>query len=448
MKLKICGITNQKDLELCIKYADAVGFIVEYPQSPRSISIEKAKELIKAVPPFMTNIIVVPDFKKAMQIYSKLRPSVIQLHGKETVNDVKKFREKVDCKIIKACGVKNALEFSRHADAVLIDDKYSKINLDEVNEVIKKIDKPVILAGHLTPENILDVLEKVRPYAVDVASGVEIKPGKKDPDKVKQLKKKLELGKTLGDIVKNKSFLHSFRFYEKLSIGNDLKIITEIKPASPAKGRLQDVSKNLKEIINAMENGGASAISVLVEKEKFDGSIELLKKVRNLTGLPVLAKGFFFNMRQLAEVALAGADAFLLMIRVVEAQGQSVRDLLNFGRGLGLDAVVEISNREELDKALSSGARIIEINNRDIYGDLNIDLKNVMLGRNLPNGIIFISASGIENAADIQEICKISRSCVDAVLVGTSIMQSENIKDKVSELVKTGIEVSKATEER
>ena len=397
MKLKICGITNQKDLELCIKYADAVGFIVEYPQSPRSISIEKAKELMKAVPPFMTNIIVVPDFKKAMQIYSKLRPSVIQLHGKETVNDVKKFREKVDCKIIKACGVKNALEFSRHADAVLIDDKYSKINLDEVNEVIKKIDKPVILAGHLTPENILDVLEKVRPYAVDVASGVEIKPGKKDPDKVKQLKKKLELGKTLGDIVKNKSFLHSFRFYEKLSIGNDLKIITEIKPASPAKGRLQDVSKNLKEIINAMENGGASAISVLVEKEKFDGSIELLKKVRNLTGLPVL---------------------------------------------------VEISNREELDKALSSGARIIEINNRDIYGDLNIDLKNVMLGRNLPNGIIFISASGIENAADIQEICKISRSCVDAVLVGTSIMQSENIKDKVSELVKTGIEVSKATEER
>lgn len=443
MKLKICGITNQKDLELCIKYADAVGFIVEYPQSPRSISIEKAKELMKAVPPFMTNIVVVPDFKKAMKIYSKLRPSVIQLHGKETVNDVKKFREKVDCKIIKACGLENALEFSKYADAVLIDNKYSKVDLDKVNEIIQNSDKPVILAGNLIPESILDVLEKVRPYAIDVASGVEIKPGKKDPEKVKQFKKKLELGKTVGGIIKNKSDMPDFRFYDKLSIENSLKLITELKPASPSKGKLQNVSQNLEEIIKAMERSGASAVSVLVEKEKFGGSIEILKQVRKLTNLPILAKGFFFDPKQITEIAVAGADAFLLMVRVVESQGKNIKDLLNFGAALGLDAVVEVSNTEELNNAIDSGARIIEINNRDIYGDLGIDLGNIVFGQNLSKDIIFISASGIKSAKDISKLYELSNKRVNAFLVGTSIMKSKNIQAKVQELVKACKEVKK-----
>lgn len=443
MKLKICGITNQDDLELCIKHADAVGFIVEYPRSPRSISIEKAKELMKAVPPFVSNIIVVPDFKKAMQIYSKLRPSVIQLHGQETVDDVKKFRGRVDCKIIKACGTENALEFSKHADAILIDDKYSKVDLDKVNKVIQNSDKPVILAGNLTPENILDILKKVEPYAIDVASGVEIKPGKKDPEKVKQFKKKLELGKTVAGIIKNKLDIPDFKFYDKLLDRNSLKLITEVKPASPSKGKLQDVSQNLKEIVKAMEQGGASAVSVLVEKEKFGGSIEILKKVRALTNLPILAKGFFFDPRQIAEIAVAGADAFLLMTRVIEAQGKNVKDLLNFGAALGLDAVVEVSNVEELNNAINSGARIIEINNRDIYGDLGIDFENVVFGQNLSKDIIFISASGIESVKDISSLYRLSNKRVNAFLVGTSIMRPKNAQAKVQELVKACKEVTK-----
>ena len=97
MKLKICGITNLEDLQLCVKYADAVGFIVEYPKSPRSIKIENAKKLIDAVPPFVSSVVVVPDFKKAMMIYSKLKPNILQLHGQETIDDVKTFRKKVSC---------------------------------------------------------------------------------------------------------------------------------------------------------------------------------------------------------------------------------------------------------------------------------------------------------------------------------------------------------------
>lgn len=443
MKLKICGITNQEDLELCTKYADAVGFIVEYPQSPRNISIGKAKKLMKAVPPFVTSVVVIPDFKKTMRIYSKLRPSVIQLHGQETVDDVKILQKKVDCKIIKACGFENALEFSRHVDAVLIDDKYSKVNLDKVNDIIQNSEKPVILAGKLTPKNILDVLEKVDPYAIDVASGVEIKPGKKDPKKVKQFKKKLELGKTVGDIIKNKPTLPNFKFYDNLSNSNSLKLITEIKPASPSGGKLQDVSQNLKEIVKGMEQGGASAVSVLIEKEKFGGSVELLKKVRKMTNLPILAKGFFFNTKQIAEIAVAGANAFLLMIRVVEAQGKNVKELLNFGADLGLDTVVEVSNAEELNKAIISGARIIEVNNRDIYGSLDIDFNHAMIGRYIPENILFVSASGIETAADIRKIYEISQFRVDAILVGTSIMHSQNIVQKIQELIKAGVEVAK-----
>lgn len=441
MKLKICGITNLKDLQLCIKYADVVGFIVEYPKSPRSISIEKAKKLMDAVPPFVSSVIVVPDFKKAMRIYTKLKPTIIQLHGSETIEDVKTFCKKVNCKIIKACGYENALAFSKYVDAVLIDDKYSKIDLDKLNDIIQKSDKPIILAGHLTPENILDVLEKVNPYCIDVASGVEKSPCKKDLGKVKQFKKKLDLGKTVGSIIKNKPITPNFKLYDKLSKKENLKLITEIKPASPSEGKLLDAAQNLEEIVRSMDQGGASALSVLVEKEKFNGNIDLLKKVRNLTCLPILAKGFFFNTRQIAEVAVAGADAFLLMIRVVEAQGQNVKELIDFGAALGLDVVVEANTTEEIYKAINLGAKIIEINNRDIYGDLEIDFNQAALGKALPDGIIFISASGVKTIEDIRRIYKSSQSRVDAFLIGTSIMRSCDIRLKIQQLLNEGNKV-------
>lgn len=440
MKLKICGITNMEDLEFCTKYADAVGFIVEYPSSPRNVSIEKAKSLMKSVPPFVASVVVIPDFTKAMMIYSKLKPDIIQLHGQETVDDVKEFRERVDCKIIKACGVDDAYRFSRYADLILIDNKYSKLDLDRVNKLLDNLDKPVMLAGHLTPENVLDILEKTQPYAIDVCSGVEMKPGKKEMRRVKQFRKKLYLGKTVSEVIKNKTEFPVFKFYDKLST-NGLKLITEIKPASPIKGNLRDVSQGLERIVESMEQGGASALSVLVEKEKFGGSIELLKKVRELTHLPILAKGFFFSPKGIAEVAVAGADAFLLMTRVVEAQGGTTEELLNFGTSLGLDAVVEVGNDGELKDAVDSGARIVEINNRDIYGDLDIDLKNVVSGRFLPKGIVLISASGISSIEDIRRLYRLSRGRVDAFLVGTSVMETEDIRSKVHGLVKACEEV-------
>jgi indole-3-glycerol phosphate synthase len=426
MKLKICGITNEKDLEICCKYADAVGFIVDYPPSPRSISVKKAKELLGLVPPFTSRVVVIPDFKKAMKICSELKPEIVQLHGEETIPQVENFRKKIGCKIIKACSYKDAISFSKCVDAVLIDDKYSPYDLNKVNEIIKNVDKPVILAGHITPDNISDIL-KINPYAIDVASGVEAEPGRKSLEKIRKLRKRIDTGTLVGRIIKNKN-LKPFNFYKKLK-GKDLKIIAEIKPASPSSGKLREVC-DLRDIIKSIEKGGASALSVLVEEE-FGGSLLLLSKVRKLTSLPILAKGFFSSPNEIANVAKAGADAFLLMSRIAEPE-----ELLRKGEALGLDAVVEVANANELEEAMKLGANIIEINNRDIYGDLCIDFEKALLGSNLPEDILFISASGIGCVRDLQKLYDISRKRINAFLVGTSIMKSKNVQAKVEELVK------------
>jgi len=441
MKLKICGITNQNDMNFCAKYADALGFIIEFPKSPRSISIEKAKKLIKTAPPFISTIPVIPDFKKALMIYSKLKPDIIQLHGKETVEDLKEFRQRVNCRIIKACAYEKALEFSKYSDAILLDDKYSEHDFSKINKIIKKIEKPIIIAGHLNTKNILNILEKIEPYGVDVASGVEIKPGIKDPEKIKQFKKLIDLGQTVGPIIQNKKNLHTHEFYNSLRTKNKIHFITEIKPASPSKGKLRDVSRDLDDIVKSMEIGGVSAISVLVEKQKFNGSINLLKAVRRQTNLPILAKGFFFDKSQINEIKSAGANAFLLMIRVVESQGKNVNELISFGSNIGLDSIVEVSNLEELNIALKANAKIIQINNRNIYNDLSINFTNISLGKNLPEDIILISASGIDKSSDIQKIYKISNSRINAVLIGSSIMESEDIKNKIQDLKEAEKEV-------
>ena len=144
-------------------------------------------------------------------------------------------------------------------------------------------------------------------------------------------------------------------------------IITEVKPASPSMGSLRDITHDLKNIISSMNAGGASAISVLVEPSHFNGSIDLIKKIRKYTSLPIIAKGFFFETRHIQEVADAGANAFLLMVRIIESNGGDLQKIIHFGASLGLDAMVEVGTSDELYSAVESGAKIIEINAR--FGD-------------------------------------------------------------------------------
>ncbi len=254
------------------------------------------------------------------------------------------------------------------------------------------------------------------------------------------------LGKAVGDIVDDilREKKNVRGMYDALRDGrrNGVRVIAELKPSSPSRGELRSIgAREIPSIVEELESGGAHAISVLVEPRRFGGSLENLRTVRECTDLPLLAKGFLFSPRQLAECMVAGADAYLLMVRVVDAVLQDAGRLIELGEALGMEAFIEANTPDEIEKALGVGATIIEINNRDIYGDLSFDLKNAAIGKGLANDIAFVSASGISTAADIEHAYASSGGRVDAVLVGSSLMTADSVSRKVAELVAAGDEV-------
>ncbi|MEM2972270.1 MAG: phosphoribosylanthranilate isomerase [Candidatus Bathyarchaeia archaeon] len=203
VKVKICGITNEEDLRMvCNMGADAVGFVVGVPSSPRNLTMEKAEKLVRLVPVFVKSVVVtVPKtIEDVLIVYERLKPNAIQIHGEETPN-AKTLQEKMlGTSLIRAVSVKSretvdkvAAEETKFFDAVLLDSysprKYGGTGMVHNWELSKKVreaihPKPLILAGGLTPENVKDAIQTVKPYAVDVSTGVESKPGVKDPEKV------------------------------------------------------------------------------------------------------------------------------------------------------------------------------------------------------------------------------------------------------------------------
>lgn len=202
VKVKICGITSEEDLKMvCNMGADAVGFVVGVSSSPRNLTMEKAEKLIKLVPVFVKSVaVVVPKtIEEVSAVYERLKPNAIQIHGEEVLN-VQVLREKLsDTCLIKAVSVKsketvdNTIKESKVFDAVLLDSclpgKYGGIGMVHDWELSKNVreaihPKPLILAGGLNPENVKNAIQTVKPYAVDVSTGVESKPGVKDPEKV------------------------------------------------------------------------------------------------------------------------------------------------------------------------------------------------------------------------------------------------------------------------
>jgi phosphoribosylanthranilate isomerase len=195
--VKICGITREEDLEAALNAgADAVGFVVGVPASPRNISLEKAKSLFKLVPIFAKSVLVtVPtNIDALLKTCEKLKPNILQIHG-ENISDVSKLREKLpNMHLIEAVNsVQTALHASKSFDAVLFDShvygKYGGTGIVHDWRLSKRAKqvihpKPLILAGGLNPENVKDAVSIVKPYAVDVSSGVEAQPGIKDHGKV------------------------------------------------------------------------------------------------------------------------------------------------------------------------------------------------------------------------------------------------------------------------
>lgn len=210
---------------------------------------------------------------------------------------------------------------------------------------------------------------------------------------------------------------HWISFYDAMK-KDGLSIIGEIKRASPSKGIIRE-DIDFEEVCGQY-NQGVDAISVLTECDHFNGSEKDLMTVREKTNLPILRKDFIFDERQVLESKNIGADAILLIASILEEE--KLKRLLRLTYKIGLDALVEVHNKEELDKALRVGANIIGINNRNLK-NFTIDLNTTKkLQKYIPEGTIVISESGIKDPSDIKSIGK-----VNGILVGETFMKSRNI---------------------
>ena len=203
VRVKICGLTREKDLAIAVSMgADAVGFLVGVPESPRNLTLKRAENLLSKVPIFIDKVVVTPpkSIEWLLEVNNMLKPSAIQIHGKNEL-DSKIIQNSIkDTRLIKTIYVtKNSLNEKiiddlKTFDAILLDSfnktQYGgtgKVHDWKLSRQIKKALEPipVILAGGLTPDNIKEAILTVKPYAVDVASGVESNPGIKDDKKIR-----------------------------------------------------------------------------------------------------------------------------------------------------------------------------------------------------------------------------------------------------------------------
>ena len=203
VRVKICGITREEDLAVAVAAgADAVGFLVGVPSSPRNLTLERAERLLRKVPIFVDSVVVTApqNIKGLVEICEGLKPTAIQIHGKKNF-DASEIRERIkDTRLIKTVYVKTSslnetvIEDLKTFDAVLLD-SFTKGQYGgtgrvhdwtlsrQIKEAVAPL--PVILAGGLKPENVKEAILMVQPYAVDVASGVELRPAVKDHEKIR-----------------------------------------------------------------------------------------------------------------------------------------------------------------------------------------------------------------------------------------------------------------------
>lgn len=217
---------------------------------------------------------------------------------------------------------------------------------------------------------------------------------------------------------------------KEASSNNKLSLIAEIKKASPSKGLIRE-DFNPEEIAFAYQNAGASAISVLTDEKFFKGSIQYLKAVKKVVDLPLLRKDFIIDPYQIYQTRAIGADIILLIASALKPE--KLEEFHNLSREIGLEVLLEVHDRQELDLALSIGAEIIGINNRNLE-TFEVSIQNtvdLVQDRDISEKFI-ISESGI---ADYSDIVTLKSAGVSGVLIGESFMRQENIEAAVHNLM-------------
>lgn len=238
--------------------------------------------------------------------------------------------------------------------------------------------------------------------------------------------------KVLDEIVKSKideiSLMKSLKRNFRSSLLTHSRkpvFICEVKPASPSEGKMQNFNKD--KLLSAYSKE-ACAVSVLTDNRYFGGSYSLLQEVKEKTGLPVLQKDFVLDQYQMIKGVAAGADAVLLIVRILSKSQLST--LIKFGKELAIDCVVEINDEEDLKLALDCGAEIILINNRNL-DTLAIDLDTTArLAPLIPDGVLKIGASGYNSPEQIKEA---EKNC-HAFLIGSSFVKADDPLAKIQAL--------------
>ena len=250
---------------------------------------------------------------------------------------------------------------------------------------------------------------------------------------VEKTKERVEMAKgilPLDDLKKEVSLMEvtdEFPFKKALS-GEDIAIIAEVKKASPSKGIIAEDFDYLN-IAMEYQEAGADAISVLTEPYFFQGSDDYLKEISDNVDIPVLRKDFVVDEYMIWEAKMLGASAVLLIVSILDIV--QLKKYLDLAHDLGLSAIVETHDGDEIMRALTVGAEIIGVNNRNL-NDFTVDIENsINLRRCVSGDVIFISESGIKTAEDVS---RLKENDVDAVLIGETLMKSDDKKAMISEL--------------
>ena len=216
--------------------------------------------------------------------------------------------------------------------------------------------------------------------------------------------------------------------FEDMLKTKDLSFICEVKKASPSKGLICE-NFNPVEIAKEYETIGASAVSVLTEPYFFQGKNSYLSDIADNINLPILRKDFIIDEYMIYESKLIKASAILLIASILT--DNQLKEYIELSNSLGLSALVEAHNKEEIDKSLSAGAKIIGVNNRDLK-DFTVNINNsIELRKYVPEDILFISESGIKTSDDIKNL---RNNNVNGVLIGETLMKSSNRKNTLKKL--------------
>lgn len=218
--------------------------------------------------------------------------------------------------------------------------------------------------------------------------------------------------------------------------GKDLAVIAEIKKASPSKGVLREQFAPV-EIAQTYVRAGASALSVLTDFKFFQGRLEYIKEMRDIVSVPILRKDFIVDEYQIHESKAYGADAVLLIVAALESD--RLRDLMRASSEIGLECLVEVHNKKEIDSLDFSLVKMVGINNRDL-ATFETDLTtSLQLKQHIPSDVIVVSESGINSRRDLDQLVKHG---IHAVLIGELFMRAEDPGKALAEFMTDEVRMS------